>query len=24
VEFSPPSAQELELVGGAHPKESGA
>lgn len=24
VEFSLPSAQELELVGGAHPKESGA
>lgn len=24
VEFSPPSAQELELVGGAHPKEAGA
>ena len=24
VEFSPPSARELELVGGAHPKEAGA
>lgn len=24
VEFSPPSARELELAGGAHPKEAGA